>query len=151
MLSKDELFALLPRLNQPVCMPILLSPKPPESEKPGLEELRCLIEQQLFALEILAIDVQARFENNSLTICHQYEIQENGKKHTRYPAIRYFDGDDSKQSREFLNCNFDLGGKFEAKIYQPAGEESLDFGLHLARHLKERVYTFRAGRMDIDP
>ncbi|MDX2029493.1 MAG: AAA family ATPase [Blastocatellia bacterium] len=148
-LSKDELFALLPKLNQPVCVPIPPTPKMPESEKPGLEELRGFVEQRLFARELLAIDVQARFENNSLTICHQSAMQPDGQKYTRYPAIHYFDGDGSKQNREFLNCNFDLGGKFEPKIHQPAGEESLDFGLHLARYLKERVYTFRAERMDI--
>lgn len=148
-LSKDELFTLLPRLNQTVCVPIPPTPQTPESEKPGLEELRRLVEQQLFAQELMAIDVQARFENNSLTICHQSAMQSDDQKHFRYPAIHYFDGDGSKQSREFLNGNFDLGGKFEAETHQPAGEESLDFGLHLARHLKERIYIFRAERMDI--
>lgn len=148
-LSKDELFTHLPRLNQTVCVPIPPTPQTSESEKPRLEELRRLVEQQLFAQELMAIDVQARFENNSLTICHQPAMQSDDQKHFRYPAIHYFDGDGSKQSREFLNCNFDLGGKFEAEIHQPAGEESLDFGLHLARYLKERVYTFRAERMDI--
>lgn len=148
-LSKDEMFALLPRLNQTVCVPIPPTPKLPESEKPGLEELRRLVEQQLFAQESFAIDVQARFENNSLVLCHQFALQPDGQKHSRYPAIRYFEGDGSKQPREFLNCNFDLGGKFEVEIHQPTGEESLDFSLHLARHLKERIYTFRAERMDI--
>jgi predicted ATPase len=148
-LSKNELFAILPKLNQTVCVPIPSTPKMLESETTGLEELRCLAEQQLFARELFAIDVQARFENNSLTICHQSATQSDGQKYFRYPAIHYFDEDGSTQNREFLNGNFDLGGKFVAEMHQQTGEESLDFGLNLARYLKERIYIFRAERMDI--
>lgn len=148
-LTKEELFDALPRLNATVCVPIPPTTNQPEDAKLGLDGLRQLVEQQLFAQESLAIDVQARFENNSLILCHQLATQPCGQNHSRYPAIHYFDGDDSEQNREFLNCNFDLGGKFEAEMHQQAGEEPLDFGLHLARHLKDRIYIFRAERMDI--
>lgn len=148
-LSKAELLNLLPKLNQTVCVPLPPTPEQPETAKPELEDLKRIIEQQLLAQESFAIDVLARVENNSLILCHQLAIQPDGQKYSRYPAIHYFDGDSPKQNRKFLNGNFDLGGKFEVETHQPAGEESLDFGLHLARHLQDRVYTFRAERMDI--
>jgi hypothetical protein len=149
-LNRQELFRHLPQLQQPLCVP--LPPKAQftgESFLPEQDHQRYYLEEKVFNGSSVTVDFRIITGSDPSDLRHQISMEVAEHTSLRFPAIRYFDGDGIKQRRTFIQCDLGLYGRFEIVGTQEADNESLDFGIHLARRLLTRIYLFRAERMDV--
>jgi predicted ATPase len=149
-LDRRELLYHLPQLQQPLCVPL-----PPmeeyisQSSISEREHQRRYLEEQVFGKRSFTIDFCIITASEPSDLRHQISMEVAQDISLRFPAIHYYNGNGSKQTRTFIHCDFGLNGRFEIGGTQEGDNESLDFGIHLARRLLTRIYMFRAERMDV--